>query len=99
MAKVSIGSFFRRINNTNGTIGKETQLFLPKTLAKLVFLAGGRSVDSAVNEHDAAITRLDTRLNNMSVFTKEYESMEAYRAALAEGSAQPDGLYIVNIDV
>lgn len=90
MASVVSGLIVKRPKDTTGLVTEQKVPFLPKSLASLIYTSTGATVESE-------ITRLDNRLNNMSVYTKVYENMDAYNAAIADGTAQPDGLYIVNI--
>ena len=90
MAKFSIGTLLNRPKDAQGLVGTEARGFLPKTLAKLVFMSDGKSVEAEVNH-------LNARLDNMGVATTEYDSMEAYQNALDDQAADPDAIYVVNI--
>lgn len=89
MAKIRFGTFFKRKVDENGKVSNKPEdkiPFFPKTLANLVFKSDGTTVEETLN----TIAK--------GAGTQEFESMDAYRAALADGSALEDAIYVVNDD-
>lgn len=97
MAKFSVGTLIKKVFNAAGEVSNETNIILPKTLAKLVFMSSGESVEHAMEVHCKEINELTNTVENMTVSMKTYDSMEEYKQALADGTALPQCLYIVNL--
>lgn len=99
--KATVGTFFNRKFDKNGMATKEKIPFLPKTLAKLVFMTDGESVEHAMKAHcnelesiSNKVTELETG-NTGVAGTKSFENMDAYLNALKDGSANPNAIYVV----
>ena len=99
--KVTIGTFFNRKFDKNGMVTKEKIPFLPKTLAKLVYMANGESVEHAMKAHCNEIESISNKVDEIEsgetgvAGTKTFESMDDYLKALEDGSASHNAIYVV----
>lgn len=99
--KATIGTFFNRKYDANGMATKEKIPFLPKTLAKLVYMTSGESVEHAMKAHCNELDKISEKVTKIengesgAAGTKTFENMEAYKAALADGTASANAIYVV----
>lgn len=96
--KVSVGLFKKRVMDTLGSFTEEKIPFLPKTLAKLVYMSNGESIEHAMQAQNVTVTNLKNDVDKISVGDmnlKSYPTMEAYKAALEDGSASASAMYII----
>lgn len=99
--KVAVGTFFNRKFNSNGMATSERIPFLPKTIAKLVYMASGESVEHAMLAHCNELDSLSTKVTKLengesgAAGTTVFNSMEEYQTALQNKTASPNAIYVV----
>lgn len=95
---VIAGLFKKRKVNDMGMITNEKIPFLPKTLAKFVYMGNGESIDHAMQVQQKKTTDLSTTLENVvkgDMTLSSFPTFATYEAALQDGTADNTKMYII----
>lgn len=97
--KVAIGTFFKKnLNKVSGTLDGSKIPFLPKTLAKLVYMGDGKDMETKITETDTNVDKLIKGEIGVSS-NNSYDTFEAYKADLDAGKISAKTVCVIKDDL